>query len=263
MSVQEMIDSSLKKEQDLRKDRVGSGKFKPSLFGSCFRRHWYAKIGEPETNPTDARGLRVFQSGKLFHDFVQAFYPDGQKEVLIETEHTKGFADLVLEHEVADIKSQHSDAFWYMQRNIVCTLDDGKVVRFNESDIKGDKVWYYKKERTILKKTVLSILDEKINNWLQVAWYAKQLKKPTCRLVFVSKDDLCIAEYVFSTEKLMEKLDIEENLLYTIKTLPPPVPRLYGGKDNIDSYSKLPKECSYCNHLDKCKADKCKSTITT
>jgi hypothetical protein len=244
MNVQEKIDKKLAEEQEARKTRESSNRWKPSLLGSCYRRHWYAKNAVPETNPTDARGLRVFAAGKIFHDFVQGFYEKEQKEVLIETEKVKGYADLVGDIWVADIKSCHSDGFWYMLRNIVCTLDDGKEVRFNEKDIKGDKVFYYKKERTIVKKRVLEILDEKINNWLQVCWYAVELGKEYCKLVFVSKDDLCIQEYAIPTSRIKPFLDAELEALYSIDRLPKGSPRLYNGK-----------ECSFCVFVDKCKQD--------
>ena len=95
MNIQTLINNKLREANDKRADRIGSGKIKPSLMGSCLRRHYWAIKNEPESDPTDDRGLRVFEAGRLFHDFVQQFFPDSEKEVLIETEKVKGYADIV------------------------------------------------------------------------------------------------------------------------------------------------------------------------
>jgi hypothetical protein len=147
--IQEKIDQFLKEKNDKRGERVSSGKFKPSLFGACYRRQYWAKMSEPVSDPEDERCLRVFFAGQLFHDFVQQFFPASEKEVLCETPYSKGFADIVTEEEVVDLKSQHSMAFWHMDKS---------------EDIYKDK----------------------FNNWLQVAFYAMVLGKKFCRLVFIS-----------------------------------------------------------------------------
>lgn len=210
-----MIDDHLKNIQESRKERVPSGKFKPSLFGACYRRQWWARNNEPITDPEDERGLRVFFAGQLFHNFVQQFFPDTEKEVLCETEYYKGFADLVSDDEVIDLKSQHSMAFWHMQKS---------------EDIYKDK----------------------FNNWLQVAFYAKVLNKKYCRLVFISKDDLCIQEYILDTEKILPDLENEIEVLCSIDKIPQAQPRLYYKKKT----GKF-EECEYCNWKTKCRSLEC------
>ena len=209
--IQEKIDGFLKAEQEKRKDRVTSMRFKPSLFGACLRRQYWAKNNEPVTDQEDERGLRVFYAGKLFHDFVQQFFPDSEKEVLCETEYSKGFADLVTKDEVIDLKSQHSMSFWHMAK---CQ----------------------------------DIYAEKRNNWLQVAFYATILGKPRCRLVFISKDDLCIQEYLMETDTIKPDLDKEIISLKELVSLPPAKPRLYW-KEKKQQFG----ECEYCNWKTKCK----------
>jgi len=212
MSIQKLLDDHLKALNDKRAERIPSGKYKPSLYGACYRRQYWAKNNEPVTDPEDERGLRVFYAGNLFHEFVQQFFPKAEKEVLCETGYSKGFADLVTEDEVIDLKSQHSMSFWHMAKST-------------------------------------DIYKDKFNNWLQVAFYAKELGKKFCRLVFISKDDLCIQEYVMETAKIEPDLLLEVTKLVSIKELPPAQPRLYW-KEKTKQFG----ECSYCNFRTKCKA---------
>jgi hypothetical protein len=219
--IQEKIDQYLKERNYKRGERVSSNKFRPSLFGGCLRRQWWTKCGEQVSDPEDSRGLRVYYAGQLFHDFVQQFFPDVEKEVLCETEFSKGYADLVSKDEVIDLKSQHSMSFWHMQKS-------------------------------------KDIYEDKYNNWLQVAFYAMILDKPRCRLVFISKDDLCIQEYVMETKRIFIDLDNEITMLRAIKELPKAKPRLYW-KEKKQSYG----ECEYCNFRTKCQeVEKCSALAT-
>jgi CRISPR/Cas system-associated exonuclease Cas4 (RecB family) len=206
--IQQLINEALLKEQEDRKDRVGSGKISPSALGTCFRRQIYKLKRFKETDPPDVRGLRVFKAGKLFHDFVQGFIPKDSVEILVETDDIKGYADIVGKDTVYDVKSQHSRGFWYMN-----------------------------KEGYDVKK-------EKWNNWLQLACYGKLLNKEKLCLVVVSKDDLCINEYVEFTKDWLRDLDTELELIKRFKAsdeLPPKEPRLYKGK-----------ECQYCAYKTLC-----------
>lgn len=222
-SIQQLIDEAL-----IKPDRERSGKFNPSKFGYCFRAQYWNRKNEPQSNPPDERGLRVFAAGQLFHDFVQGtiiraqlYLPVTreelyQKEVLVESEDIKGFADLVDKNEVIDIKSQHSKSFWYM-------------AKYKNDDIKKDKY----------------------ANWLQVLYYARELKREFGRLVFVSKDDLCIQEYVQPLDEYWLK-EIERELdflrgMWIMPRLPNAAPRCEPNK------KKEYWQCTYCNWKDKCK----------
>lgn len=212
-AIQDLIDQAL-----IRPDRVGSGKWKPSSFGYCYRRQYWERKGEKVTNPPDKRTLRVFKAGSLFHDFVEGLlkekHADIQTEVLIETDDTKGYADIVNGDEVTDVKSIHSQGFTYLDKT---------------SDIK----------------------KEKYNNWLQLATYAVLLNKPRMRLVFVSKDDLRIQEYSLPVDEYW-KCAVDTELLtlnkyWNFKELPPAQPRCFKQKDGTF------KECEkYCPFYDKC-----------
>jgi hypothetical protein len=189
-------------------------------------------MAEPPTEPIDKRTLRVFKAGNLFEQFVkELIIKDGGGWIdcgrePIECEDVKGFADLLCENEVADVKSQHSRSFWWMVKS---------------ADIKKDKYC----------------------NWLQVMYYTRELKKDFGRLVFVSKDDLCIQEYVQQLDAywLGELSDELQRLRYywNKQELPPAEPRAFGGKENTVKTPKkspfygYPKECSYCAYFTKCK----------
>ncbi len=212
MKIQEIVDAELLKEQQRRGERQRSGKWSPSSFGKCYRAQVWNRRNEPITNPPDSRSLRVFRAGRLFHDFVQGYIPNQEKEVICAKDDIFGYADIVTQDSVIDLKSQHSRAFWYM------------------------------------KKETYNIAEEKKTNWLQVACYAWILGKKYCKLVFISKDDLCIEEYAMPTEKWLKPLEEELTKLRVYwgdKELPKAEPRAYNGK-----------ECQYCGWRDKCKEQK-------
>ena len=209
MTIQETIDQALKKEQDERGKKTRSGLWSPSSFGRCYRMQYWNRLNEPQTNPVDSRTLRIFRAGQLFHDFVQQFFPEAQTEVKVNAEDVFGYADIVLSDEVVDIKSVHSYQFHYTSQS---TFD---------------------------------ITKEKYTNILQVLSYAYFLGKPKGRLVFVSKDDLCIEEHVFFVDKWRSEIEMELTCLRKLwdsKELPPPHPRAYGGEE---TYNECKKYCCY------------------
>ncbi|MHA1853861.1 MAG: hypothetical protein ACTSUF_10215 [Candidatus Heimdallarchaeaceae archaeon] len=212
--IQQLINEALLKEQQKR--RPSSGKISPSQMGYCYRRQYWYRKGEPASNPFDARTLRIFKVGDIFEEFVSKYLPEDMgRQVLVETEDIKGYADFVTKDEVIDIKSQHSRGFWWMNKD-----------NYN-------------------------INEEKKPNILQVMTYAYLLDKPKGRLVYVSKDDLCILEYGFHINKWVKEI---ENELSTLKdfwskgVLPPAQPRCYWNKKE-----KKFKECEWCLYQDKCK----------
>lgn len=218
LSVQGMVDAVIAEEQEARKGRQRSGKWSPSSFGKCFRAQFFNRKNVAPSNPLDPRKLRVFKAGDLFHDFVKnaiAKANNIQEEVRCESEDVLGFADMVGDACVWDIKSQHSGAFHYMSKS---------------EDIGEDKK----------------------PNVLQVLWYAQHLGKKEGRLVFVSKDDLCIQEYGFFLEgKWAEELSQELTRLrefWKTDTLPEALPKAYVNKKTGKS-----KECEYCGWKDYCK----------
>ncbi len=95
-----------------------------------------------------------------------------------------------------------------------------------------------------------NIKKDKYTNWLQVMYYTREQHKEFGRLVFVSKDDLCIQEYVQPLDDYwLKQLDTELcalRYLWKKDELPPALPRCFISKDGSS------KECEYCNWMDKC-----------
>jgi len=222
MEIQNLIDQALINEQQEYLKRERSGKWNPSSFGQCYRRQvWHRKNMKP-SNPSDTRGLRVLKAGNLFHDYVQQFFPESDTEVLIETKDTKGYADIVREDEVIDIKSQHSRAFWYME------------------------------------KSEFDVTTEKIGHILQLMWYVLELRKKQGRLIYISKDDLCSSEYKFypkDWEWKVKKELVILNSYYDKNILPEAQPRLYPERKKNEEGKKEVvgfKECQWCQFKDMC-----------
>jgi len=212
--IQKLIDAELIKEQEARKDRVRSGKISPHMLGRCYRAQYWNRKNEPQTNPPDVATLRKFKAGTLFHDYVEQFLPKHETEVKVETEDILGYADIVPEDCVWDVKSIHSRAFWYMEKN----------------DYNINKAKY--------------------GNILQVMTYAMLLDKPKGGLIFISKDDLYSAEYVFGLDNWKPQVESELERLraaWMVQELPPGRPRAYtNAKGEI-------KEGVYCGWQTKCK----------
>ena len=218
MRLQDTIDEALAEKQKEREQRIRSGAFSPSMFGRCYRAQIYNRQDVKHSNPVTARSLRIFKVGHLYHDFVQWFFHDAHTEVKCTNAEGDvfGYADIVTEDSVVDIKSTHSFAFNHF------------------------------------KKDGYDVSKEKESNWLQVAWYSMSLGKERCRLVFVSRDDLRIKEFDMPTEKWFEAVLGELRVLrgfWEKSELPPPIPRAYG----VDRKTGKPNSCEkYCNFRDTC-----------
>lgn len=209
-----ILDDNLLAEQEARKTKVRSGLWNPSAFGQCYRRQVWNRRNVPQSDPPDIQTLRVFRAGKVFHDMLQQLIPKSQVEVEITVDDVHGFADIVTQNEVIDIKSQNSWAF--------------KLMNKEEFDITRDKP----------------------EHLLQVCTYAMLLDKPMARMVYINKDTLEIKEFVVEVEIMASKIWKE---IETLKTLwvnegdPDATPRLYVNKEGAS------RECEYCQFVTKCK----------
>lgn len=208
--IQNLIDKALKPEE-----RERSGKWNPSKFGYCYRAQYWNRKDEPKSNPPDARTYRVFKAGYLFEEFVTSLLQNYKPElqVKVEEEDVLGYSDIVIGNEAMDVKSQHSKSFWYMD------------------------------------KPEFNIIEDKKGNWLQVLYYAYRLKKDYGRLIFISKDDLCIKEFIQPVNKFWVG-EIENELkelrrIWKANKLPPAKPRC---KKKKNGYWM----CNYCDFKDKC-----------
>lgn len=201
-----LIDEHLKREQEEHSKRERSGKISPSFMGRCYRASMWNRANKPQSNPPDARTLRIFKCGNLFHSFAQQLLANVESiksEVNVDKEDVYGYADIVSvdKKTVWDIKTVHSKAFWWMNR------DNFDVVKDKEQNI------------------------------LQLMTYVYLLGLETGVLVFISKDDMCTSEYAFHINNWKDKVELELNTLktkwieYNNGVLPPPEPRAYGGKE--------------------------------
>jgi len=219
LSLQKVINDELLSEQESRKGRKRSGKWSPSSLGGCYRKQYWNRLDEPKTNLPDARTLRVFKVGNFFHEFIQDLivkqFPEAKIEQKVESDDVLGFADIVLENEVIDVKSMHSYGFKYLDEN------------------------------------GYDIEKEKSDHVFQVMTYALLLNKEFVRMVYVSKDDLRIAEFPLVLNDWWKmKIDNEFKVLsgfWESKELPKAEPRLYFNKTK-----QKHMECNYCNFRDKC-----------
>lgn len=215
MNIQKLVDDKIAGEQEPRKF---SGKIGASVLGQCYRRSYWSINREPMSNPPDERTLRVFYCGDIFHEFLQNIIKEQgyEVEVKFEDDIVSLRADAMNENEIVEIKSVHSKAFWYM-------------------------------DKELKEKTIQEIKPEHI---CQATLGAMMLGKEFIRLVYVSKDDLCIKEFLMKVTPenralvSLELLNIKKNL--EEKVLPDAKPRLYPQKD------KSFKECEWCAWKDKC-----------
>lgn len=221
MKIQDLIDKHLKEEREIPRER--SGKFSPSSFGRCFRNQIWNRANEKQSDPPDERVLRIFAIGNILGDWVQTIivmnflYVEIEKKV--ETENVLGYADAILEDEVIEIKSIHSRGFWHMD------------------------------------KEDFQIAENKKEHILQAMTYAFFLNKKSIKLVYISKDDLCMREFnIQVTDEWKQKVTEEIQMLdmhwdnyKTNGILPDAKPRAYISKDG-------PLDCTYCNFRTKCEA---------
>ena len=214
MPIQKLIDEQLLLKQQEQSKRERSGLWSPSRFGKCYRMQYWSRAKEPETNAPDIIALRRFAVGNLFHDYIQSFYPEAQREVKIQTDDIIGFADLVTEDTVTDVKSVTEYAFKYL---ILPEFD---------------------------------VTKEKEPNCLQVCDYAIRLNKPKASLIFVNIASVSTVEFSLNVEAFKPKLEAELKILRSYwgnQQLPPAKPKCY-----IDKKTGKSKECGYCPYLDRC-----------
>ena len=168
MVIQDIIDSAVIKE-----DRKVTS-WQASKIGGCLSGVYLERLGVPRLEQIDARLRRVFQCGNLFEEYVvtqieKANIAKVETQLRVEDAvlDVTGYADIKLEYldgsiEIAEVKSQNSRAFWYM-------IGDPKKGRAPQGAYEHHK--------------------------MQVLIYMHILGIERGRLVYVSKDDLCIQEY--------------------------------------------------------------------
>ena len=115
IDIEGMIDAYI---HDTEEERLPDGKFHPSSLWMCDRQAVMQARGEVKTNPPDARTMRTFKIGHMFHAFIQEaithtlksrFEPEFDVDFGLVTGHGDGISEEDgPEHVVWEFKSAKS-----------------------------------------------------------------------------------------------------------------------------------------------------------
>jgi len=199
-----LADAHLAEKQEFRKATKIKDCWYASDLGGCPSGSYYSRLS-PESSVLDARTLRVFAVGNLFHGFFENLAEEAGILVAKEDElhvvdpihNARGRADMLVRvgkyHILYDIKTMHSKGFWY--------LAEGNF-------------------------------QAKHHHKLQLHFYMNLLKDKYPNLmggmVYVSKDDLSFQEIPVQYDPaLVDEINNELDILNTAwetKVPPPPAP---------------------------------------
>jgi len=213
IDIEKIIDDSIKADQEDRE--INSWHI--SKLGSCLRGVYYERLGVEPDKPFDARTLRVFDVGNQFEDWIvkrlgfdKSLKIETQERVEDKELNISGRIDALVtledEQEIWEFKTKHSRAFWYMTK-------EGKPMRQHEYQ-------------------------------LFMYLFIKQIKKG--RLVYISKDDLCIQQFFVSLDdaKLRDEVFTQINLLNSAwKAKDPSLLPLPDDKDWQAKYCRFHSRC--------------------
>jgi hypothetical protein len=187
-----------------------------SDMGKCLSGVYYARMGLPVA-PKDDRLLRVFKCGNIFEDFV---LESAAKHMKVERPETMSLKEFDL--------------------------------RVRPDAIVNDEVVYEVKSVHSRKFTWMGKEGPDKHHLQQLWWGMKATGKQEGRLIYVSKDDLRVAEYrllltdpEISTACLSEIAILQE--AWKTKTPPEPVPTFVNGKLNW--------KAQYCDYHQHCLGD--------
>ena len=216
MRVEEKLNEYLEKVAGENITRVRSGKFNISGLGGCYRKQYYDRINLRKT-PLTLDTRKVFKMGDIVHEFLQSLYPLSECEVKCETDHYVGYADIVTDFEVIDIKSVNSNAWNFIKAK------------------KGEDFSTHRAR----------VLKEKIHNVYQVVYYAHLIGKEKAWLCFVNKNTMECIEVMVLVKDYIDDIMKEVATLerfWNDEEVPAAEPKLFKGK-----------ECAYCSFLKTCK----------
>lgn len=173
LSLQQMINVAVAGNREPRKQTT----WHASSLGQCLTGAYLKRAGLAQAE-FDERTLRVFHAGKMFEDWVVSLLEkvgkthETQVHCVWSEKNVSGYADLLMDEIVYEIKSKHSKSFWYMDR---------------------------KKEG--------APLHHKMQLWI----YLKSLGKPKGEIIYISKDDMAILQYpIFLNDTSLEKAVLQE-----------------------------------------------------
>lgn len=202
-------------------ERELDGKWHPSAMFGCDRQALYAKCQMPPSEPLESKTLRVFGVGHALHEILQ--------RAVEEAELGTTYTELTLEDLELEIKG---------------TLD--QLIEIGPDHW---ELWEYK---SIKSKAFKYGGLPKSEHLLQAITYAMILRKQgkkvqNIRLVYVSKDDLEIGEYIYPWTDELESRVIQRldalRAYESANTLPPRLPMKSGKRD---------WRCTYCRWQTQC-----------
>ena len=216
ISIQDLINKKLKKEKDEREHK-NQDSWHASSIGNCLRGQYIQRLGIVKEEPLTERDLRVFSVGRQMEEWVISCLKDipgikTETQVRIEdkTIGVSGYADVVIRdlNRVYEIKTKHSRAFWHMEKS-------KKPMRQHEYQL-----------------------------WL----YLKILNIPEGIIVYLSKDDMAIGEYVVKLDdaelekEVMERINLLNRAWEEKNILLLPLPK------EVDWQAKYCRVHKYCKN---------------
>lgn len=195
--------------------RVRSGLMNPSSFGKCYRRQYWERMNEPDSDILDDETLLRFKLGDIVETYILELISDREafKKVKVLWNDVSGEIDIEWPIYIEDIK----------------TVDGSR--------------WSY-----IKKSDEAQIAKDKLNYVLQLMTYVVIKGKDYGKLTFFEKNGFISKSFWFFRKEWEPAVnsEIETNRSWWAKKeLPPQVPRLYV-KDGKS------KECQYCQFRSKC-----------
>lgn len=211
----EIIHKALAEEAKRELNRVGSGKWKPSSFGHCYRSQVYDKMGVKKETVTEPIAMLKMKLGSAIHSVIQKIVSANTSclvEYCIENDDVTAFVDLLLPECVVEIKTTDCEKF-------------KKIAKYTEEDL----------------------VEHKKENVLQAVCYAIDTGRKKVVLLYINTCTMEMKEFELDAEKYRDLVVNELDMLnsnFEKDKLPLKMCRLYHGY-----------EYRYCGHQKRCAED--------
>lgn len=252
----------------LEEPRLPDGMWHPSSISGCARKAIYDYRGAEKSNPHDLRASRVFRVGHMYHQFVQTaiaedplvvvFYP----EIAVESRlfrirgHSDGLVAYAGDAEsAAMLRAVVADGWNPFTDDADPWLLTWSVLELKSMNSMGFKYGNLPSQDHVDQAfAYLKILREeggRVDDGVAIPPLGDRLRQ--ARIVYVSKDDMLVGEYValWSTAKdkrLLSQLDLLENNLAD-GTLPDRLPFVAAKKTGKPEHDY---RCRFCPYRDLC-----------
>lgn len=217
-SVVGFVNNYLREKQN---DRVASENFNASDMGKCYLMRYWKRQGKKGT-PVDDRSLRNFAVGNIFHDFFQKITKE------------KGLS--ILAEEKLTIEDADGNILMSGRPDDLIKTDKGKLILYDYKTVHSKKFHYL----------VGGERDQHYEKQVLVYYLMLKDKFPELndlRILYISKDDLCLKEMGVAinerTVKEVEKEIEEINKFWLDQKEPPAIP-------------KEAWNCKYCDYQEDC-----------